>query len=530
MSAFLEWSSGRHGVSMSYPAPGWSFIEDSSSMGGPVVQFQETGGAVNQQPANINITIIPDCNVSLQEFTQHSMAQMKQLLPSLDDLVTSDVTLGGLPGCSAIYGTQTGPYTMKFYQMWTVKEGTAYVLTFTVNKDDFAKHHAKVVQVFTSFKFLDDTQKAKIKMAEALRDATKPIGILVTNTLHVDTTYASGEKEEEDTEVKEEERSYYLQRPNSWTEVVSLPVDKKDVAPGASDAVREYKYSFDNEVTKQEEQYLMRLVVDRVTEGTSLQEYGEAYKREVAQLLRTSVGEVELTECKLGDADTGLAALRHKYSEGDAKSTVFRWLAVGVGSKKGHAFSLTCRTNLPVDSQRAVPMFNRFASSFSLTCPKFETDLPLVYDNLELGFSTRYPQGFDVETLQSTIIAFVNSAQKASAQYVTNCTINVHHELNPEMTLDNFADGLKNEAEMGMGAIDECMIVDARLAGRRGKSVTIVARMENIQVKATQICIMRNGQGLVWSFTTLKSMYNDEWKSIGEKMMKSFQLLPPIGV
>ncbi|OUS03402.1 hypothetical protein A9Q86_00370 [Flavobacteriales bacterium 33_180_T64] len=126
----------------------------------PSIRFlllsEETSGAKDMFRENINLTTenLGDRTISLKEYSEFSIDQVKAQFPSAELISNMTIDLNENKATSIIWKGDFGNnnITLKFRQLFFIKKGTAYALTFSSSEAEF-DHYSKIANsIFNSFK------------------------------------------------------------------------------------------------------------------------------------------------------------------------------------------------------------------------------------------------------------------------------------------------------------------------------------------------------------------------------------------
>lgn len=143
--------------SFSYPS-GWS-LDTSGLMNSSFFILSPLSSSNDTFRENINLIIqdLKGLNIDLDMYTSITLKQLKTLITdySIDQStrITSDTLNGSYHKIT--YTSTQGVYNLKLQQRWWVKNGKAYVLTFTCEEDQYDKFVIKADQAMDSFLILN---------------------------------------------------------------------------------------------------------------------------------------------------------------------------------------------------------------------------------------------------------------------------------------------------------------------------------------------------------------------------------------
>jgi len=135
-----------------YPTS-WA-IDTSKDMGTEVVFFSPVESISDKFKENINLIIqsLPDPNIDLDKYAEVSKVQISNLA---NDPVIYDskkiITKNNSEYYKLVFGMTQGIFKLKFEQHYFIRNGKAYVLTFTAELDKFDLFIKEGEQVLNSF-------------------------------------------------------------------------------------------------------------------------------------------------------------------------------------------------------------------------------------------------------------------------------------------------------------------------------------------------------------------------------------------
>jgi hypothetical protein len=112
------------------------------------------GGIDNQSPEVISIDseVLPSSDLSLDTYSEASLSQVKSF-QDFKLLNSSSTTLAGLPAHMIVYSFVDESETpLQNLQVWTVKDGTAYIITYTGTPEEFESSLPALQGVMDSFR------------------------------------------------------------------------------------------------------------------------------------------------------------------------------------------------------------------------------------------------------------------------------------------------------------------------------------------------------------------------------------------
>jgi hypothetical protein len=146
ISDLVSYSNPNLGFSLEYPSE-WE-KEESLTFVSP------QGGIGNRTPEVISITteVLPTSDFSLDSYTEAALGQVE----SFQDfrlLNSSSTTLAGLPAHMIVYSfTDESQTPLENLQVWTMKDGMAYVITYGGTTEEFDSSLPVFQSVMDSFR------------------------------------------------------------------------------------------------------------------------------------------------------------------------------------------------------------------------------------------------------------------------------------------------------------------------------------------------------------------------------------------
>jgi len=131
MGNLIPYSNPSFGFTLEFPS-NWQ-KEESLTL------ISSQGGIDNQSPEVISIDteILPTSDFSLDTYSEASLSQVKSF-QDFKLLNSSSTTLAGLPAHMIVYSFIDESETpLQNLQVWTVKDGTAYIITYTGTPEEF---------------------------------------------------------------------------------------------------------------------------------------------------------------------------------------------------------------------------------------------------------------------------------------------------------------------------------------------------------------------------------------------------------
>ena len=136
LAPFTTYDNSTFGIKIDYPSH-WKKVENVGRLLGHtiVVDFYSVDlkNASKLFSENLNIVVgnlIPK-NMSLAEYSNISINELKKIFPGLIMEEQTPITLSGNPALKVVYSFKQGQFKFKQMQIWTLKDGSDYVITYS---------------------------------------------------------------------------------------------------------------------------------------------------------------------------------------------------------------------------------------------------------------------------------------------------------------------------------------------------------------------------------------------------------------
>eukprot|EP01112_Ceratiomyxa_fruticulosa_P004923 TRINITY_DN1548_c0_g1_i1.p1 TRINITY_DN1548_c0_g1~~TRINITY_DN1548_c0_g1_i1.p1 ORF type:complete len:480 (+),score=85.73 TRINITY_DN1548_c0_g1_i1:162-1601(+) len=476
MEGIEIYSSTITGIRIGYPKT-WLVTEN---VGGAVVSFSTDPEDNNAPTLNVVIQDLTGQPMTLEDFTQLSMYQMQHILNSLEDVVMKDFILADSAGKSVEYSTQLQGTFIQFYQAYTLKEGYAYILTYSAPVGLHARFRSSINACVESFKVIEKKGVTSLALHEYY------------NASH----------------------RYKLHVPLSWK--------KKPFKTGGVNTTAIWEYT-----RKGEELPLLTLIVhiDKVPESLSLEEYSSVVKAQYRKLrfISRDAPEIIVSNATLG----GLPAERSSFY---SKNLLIEGQYTHIWTVKDkRAYTLTF-IHKPkggendADLDLFSKLFERVIVSFSFTAKGYSVETSCLYENLIQKYSIRYLRDYVIkEEFTGATVSFSSpeADSESEEKFPSNVNIVVQDLTGKDMDLDQFCEVLKNQLEFVMK--DSKMLDKTRcvISGVEGQKRVYQGTLSNFQIKMVQKVTVLGRKAIALSFTTEQSTFDREFRRL-ERLMDSF--------
>ncbi len=119
------------------------------------LSVKESSDDLFQENLNIIIQDLTAQPMTLDEYNNLSLEQIKILITDFEILSSKKTILAGEPAYEVIYTRKQGQYNLKWKQVWTVLGNTAYVVSYTAEKNKFNDYFEIFNKMFNSFEILN---------------------------------------------------------------------------------------------------------------------------------------------------------------------------------------------------------------------------------------------------------------------------------------------------------------------------------------------------------------------------------------
>ena len=149
VAAAATYTDAARGFSVSYP-PGWQARKDV--LGTAVVLLPTP--APDQFASNFNVLVqpVPE-GITLAQLTELSLKQLANVVTDYKLVSQGGATVGGVPARQLEYTGTQGKFALHWQQLYALRGGKAYVLTFTAEQKRFAAERKNAASIVQSFKF-----------------------------------------------------------------------------------------------------------------------------------------------------------------------------------------------------------------------------------------------------------------------------------------------------------------------------------------------------------------------------------------
>jgi hypothetical protein len=150
---FLTYQDSTLGIKIDYPA-GWA---QELHVGGLVTFLTMLESDTNTYPAGLGVTVqnLASKNTSLNEITKVQIKNLTQNHPDFKLIESTKSMLAGIVAHKIVFiATDNSGHERKAMQIWTLKDGRAYLLTYKAQPEEFSHYLPLVQKMIDSFQFI----------------------------------------------------------------------------------------------------------------------------------------------------------------------------------------------------------------------------------------------------------------------------------------------------------------------------------------------------------------------------------------
>ena len=138
--------------SIQYPE-NWD-LDKSGKMGVSLIILSKQSSPQDQFRDNVNLLIqnIQGQDINLDKYVEISERQIKTMITNGNLIESERLSKNGSEFQKVIYTGDQGAYNLKFEQYYWIKNGTAYVLTLTCEREQFEKYKVTGEKILNSFR------------------------------------------------------------------------------------------------------------------------------------------------------------------------------------------------------------------------------------------------------------------------------------------------------------------------------------------------------------------------------------------
>ncbi len=148
---FVTYESAPDNVRIMYPKE-WEKMEDYQNT---VVLFRsppEDDTDVFQE--NLNIVVGTSSSTDLEKFTDANIEEIEKSFTDVKLVSNTSTTLAGVAAREVVFTLEQKDYTIKLMQIYALKEGNAYVITYTAEEDAYSEYLTTARAMIATFEIL----------------------------------------------------------------------------------------------------------------------------------------------------------------------------------------------------------------------------------------------------------------------------------------------------------------------------------------------------------------------------------------
>lgn len=141
----------RTNFSMEIPT-NWE-LDESKQMGTSFILYSQFTHPKDRFKENVNLFIqdLAEQEIDLKTFTEISVGQVETYITNAEIIESSEKKANGLNFQKLVYTGEQGVFQLRFEQYFWVENGSAYVLTFTSEKNQFDSFEEVGHKIMDSF-------------------------------------------------------------------------------------------------------------------------------------------------------------------------------------------------------------------------------------------------------------------------------------------------------------------------------------------------------------------------------------------
>lgn len=152
--SLLTYNNSSEGIKLQYPASWSNKLAVKDPITGDIAKFvtpKEDEADKLQEDLTITVEDLSNKPTNLQDFTNFSISEIKQLNPDVNIIAQGATTLANnLPAYQVIYTLKDGKINLKKMQTWLLKNNHAYTITYTAEADKYALFENPVKSMLNS--------------------------------------------------------------------------------------------------------------------------------------------------------------------------------------------------------------------------------------------------------------------------------------------------------------------------------------------------------------------------------------------
>ena len=147
------YSNAAENLEIDYPAD-WELQEGFMGTVAVFLSPAESEADLFQENLNIGTQDLSATPMSLASYTEINVLQIEELITDSEVLESTSTTLAGNPAHVVVYTGAQGVFTLKWLQVWTIKDNMVYMLTYTAEEASYNKFMSSIEGMINSFKIM----------------------------------------------------------------------------------------------------------------------------------------------------------------------------------------------------------------------------------------------------------------------------------------------------------------------------------------------------------------------------------------
>lgn len=163
----LTYDNPTYGISIKYPQI-WTKEENLDPITGSLATFvspRQSGSDVFQENLRLIVQDLAGKNVTLDEYTRTYINEIKLFSPDAEIVEQGNTHLANRPARQIIYTVNEGEYTLKYFQVWTIQDNKAYVITYTSETSQYSDYLKTAQKMINSFEIKSQVNARRLEVA-----------------------------------------------------------------------------------------------------------------------------------------------------------------------------------------------------------------------------------------------------------------------------------------------------------------------------------------------------------------------------
>jgi serine/threonine-protein kinase len=165
-ATMLVYQNSTYGIKMQYPS-GWTVTEFNNSVAAPtklVVGFkspigEQRGSDVVPETVVVGVEELASKNMGLGPYTTLQLSLLSEATQGFDLLESQPTTIANNPAHQIVYTETVGPLKLKKMQVWTIKDGKAYIAVYGADESNYSDQLPTARRILDSFEIINTAPK-----------------------------------------------------------------------------------------------------------------------------------------------------------------------------------------------------------------------------------------------------------------------------------------------------------------------------------------------------------------------------------